>query len=119
MDKKKKKFASVALSIFAVIVFIFFNAEEDTTEYHFKNDDRLSDHYYKHGIEMGFASEEEYEERASEIINDPSALHKTEKEDEDDIYYLEETNEIVFVSDDGYIRTYFNPEDGIEYYEEQ
>ena len=30
-----------------------------------------------------------------------------------------ENNEIVFVSEDGYIRTYFKPTDGINYYNRQ
>ena len=46
-------------------------------------------------------------------------IHKKEKEDGDDVYYLENTNEFVIVSTDGYIRTYFEPEDGIRYYERQ
>ena len=31
----------------------------------------------------------------------------------------EETNEFVVVSTDGYIRTYFNPSDGIDYFNRQ
>ncbi|MCI5950215.1 MAG: hypothetical protein SOX20_01340 [Parolsenella sp.] len=39
------------------------------------------------------------------VAND-AALHK-EEADGDDIYYLEETGELVVVSTKGYIRTYF------------
>ena len=46
-------------------------------------------------------------------------MHKLEKEDGDDIYYLEETNEIVFVSKSGYIRSYFKPSKGKAYYDKQ
>ena len=56
---------------------------------------------------MGCSSEEEYLSKANEVINNPNALTKTEAEDGDMIYYIEDTNEIVFVSTDGYIRTYF------------
>ena len=42
-----------------------------------------------------------------------------EKEDGDDVYYIQDTNEFVVVSTDGYIRTYFNPDDGIDYYNRQ
>ena len=42
-----------------------------------------------------------------------------EKDDGDDIYYLERTNELVIVSTDGYIRTYFRPDSGIKYYNKQ
>jgi pyocin large subunit-like protein len=68
---------------------------------------------------MGFSSAEEYEKAASEVVENKDALHKTEKEDGDDVYYLEETNEFVIVSTDGYIRTYFNPSNGIDYYNRQ
>ena len=40
-------------------------------------------------------------------------------EDNDEIYYDEDKNEIVFVSSDGYIRTYFKPSEGINYYNRQ
>ena len=89
------------------------------TEYHFRNEKLLSDHYKKHGIDMGFASEESYEEAASDVINNPNSLSKTEKEDGDYVYYLQATNEFVILSTDGYIRTYFLPDDGIAYYDRQ
>ena len=53
------------------------------------------------------------------IINSSSSKHKIEAEDGDDIYYDVNKNEIVFVSSDGYIRTYFKPSDGIEYFNRQ
>ena len=68
---------------------------------------------------MGFASAEEYEKAAAAVPNHPDVLHKTEKEDGDDVYYIEATNEFVVVSTDGYIRTYFNPDRGIDYYNKQ
>ena len=37
----------------------------------------------------------------------------------DDVYYLEETNEFVVVSTDGYIRTYFLPDGGKAYFDRQ
>ena len=65
---------------------------------------------------MGFEDAKSYEKAASDVINDPRALHKTEAEDGDDVYYIEETNDFVILSSDGYIRTYFWPNDGIKYY---
>jgi len=87
--------------------------------YTFRKAKNLNDHYEKHGIEMGFSSAKEYEEAASAVINNPKALHKTEAEDGDFVYYLEDTNEFVILSTDGYIRTYFNPSAGIDYYNRQ
>ena len=68
---------------------------------------------------MGFADAESYLAAANAVVVNPDALHKTEKEDGDDIYYVEATNEFVVVSSDGYIRTYFNPSAGIDYYNRQ
>ena len=92
---------------------------EETTVYTFRSEKLLLDHYKKHGIDMGFDSAEAYEAAANEVIHNPDALHKLEAEDGDDIYYLEATNEFVVVSTDGYIRTYFNPDKGIDYYNRQ
>lgn len=56
---------------------------------------------------------------ANKVISSSSSLHKQEGEDGDDIYYDKNSNEIVFVSGDGYIRTYFRPSEGIDYYNRQ
>ncbi len=88
-------------------------------DYTFRNDGLLESHYEKHGEEMGFASPEEYEAAANRVIDDEDVLHKVEAEDGDDVYYLERTNEFVVVSTDGYIRTYFYPNDGIDYFNRQ
>ena len=93
--------------------------QPETVDYKFRNQKLLDSHYEKHGIEMGFESAAAYEAAASAVVNNPEALHKTEKEDGDDVYYLEDTNEFVIVSKDGYIRTYFNPNDGIKYFNRQ
>ncbi|MBQ9233802.1 MAG: hypothetical protein IJ167_07195, partial [Lachnospiraceae bacterium] len=85
----------------------------------FRNANRLNEHYEKHGIEMGFSSAEEYEAAAKKVVLNKDSLHKLEEEDGDDVYYLEISNEFVVVSPDGYIRTYFNPSDGIDYYNRQ
>lgn len=90
-----------------------------TTTYKFRNQKLLDQHYEKHGREMGFASAEDYEKAAAAVPNHPDVLHKTEKEDGDDVYYVEATNEFVVVSTDGFIRTYFNPDRGIDYYNKQ
>jgi len=76
-------------------------------EYTFRYDNLLQSHYEKHGIDMGFDSPEEYLAAANAVVNNPNALHKYEKEDGDDIYYIKDTKEFVVVSTDGYIRTYY------------
>ena len=95
--------------------------QQDGTEisYTFRNEKYLTEHFQKHGSEFDYTSKEEYEAGANRVIASEEALHKTEAEDGDHIYYLESSNEIVFLSTDGYIRTYFKPRDGIRYYERQ
>ena len=91
------------------------------TQYHFRSEKTLREHFQKHGGEFGdmYATPEEYEAGASRVINDPSALTKREKEDNDYVYYIEDTNEFVILSTDGYIRTYFKPNAGKKYYDRQ
>ncbi|MBQ5955044.1 MAG: hypothetical protein IJL49_03720 [Firmicutes bacterium] len=93
--------------------------EGEYVEYTFRNSKLLEEHFQKHGIEMGFATEEEYQKAASDVANNPDALHKLEKDDKDDVYYLEETNEFVVISTDGFIRTYFCPDSGKKYFDKQ
>ena len=85
----------------------------------FRSEQLLEEHYEKHGKEMGYASAEEYLAGANAAIHRSDVLQKKEKEDGDDVYYVEATNDLVIVSTDGYIRTYFRPEDGIAYYNRQ
>lgn len=85
----------------------------------FRNFDLLQEHFEKHGQDMGYASTEEYLAAANAVVADPSVLHKKQAEDGDDVYFLPKSNDLVIVSTDGYIRTYFRPEDGMEYYQRQ
>lgn len=87
--------------------------------YQFRNDKYLAEHFEKHGSDFDYSTKEEYLAGANRVISSDDVLHKLEKEDGDDVYYLEETNEFVIVSTDGYIRTYFKPESGIAYYNRQ
>lgn len=98
------------------------DSSDNTTDYQvyyqFRNKSKFESHFEKHGGEMGFSTAQEYLDAANALINNPDALHKYEKEDGDDIYFLESTNEIAFVSQDGYLRTYFICS-GKNYYDRQ
>ncbi len=130
-QKKTKVIASVIILLAAIALLTgrgMYNdidspAETKTTQtdegYRFRNKKLLDEHYRKHGIDMGFKSAEEYETAASAAVVNPNALHKVEKEDGDDVYYITATNEFVIVSTDGYIRTYFKPDSGIKYFKKQ
>ena len=125
MKKIINKYLLLFLCIFSLVLPTGCEIKEqkqvvkDYQEYHFRNENLLKSHYEKHGKEMGFSSSEEYELSASDVVNDSESLHKTEKEDGDDVYYKEDTNEFVVVSTDGYIRTYFNPDEGKKYFDRQ
>ena len=93
-------------------------AEVEKT-YTFRNKGLLKDHFEKHGAEFPYETKEDYVAGANIMLANPNKLHKTEKEDGDDVYYLEETNEFIIVSKDGYIRTYFKPSRGIKYFNSQ
>lgn len=96
---------------------------DDYVEYHFRTEKLRDDHFSKHSVEfsVGFDYEtaEDYEKGASDVINNPDALYKTEAEDGDGIYYIEESNEFVVLSTDGYIRTYFRPGGRKAYFDRQ
>ncbi|MCM1131892.1 MAG: hypothetical protein NC340_00310 [Ruminococcus flavefaciens] len=102
-----------------------FNDYDDNieVEYSFRTKNQLEQHFEKHGGEFDgdfdYETAEEYESGANDVINNPDALYKTEKEDGDGVYYLESTNEFVILSTDGYIRTYFRPTAGIDYFNRQ
>lgn len=102
-----------------------FNDYDDNidVQYNFRTKKQLNQHFEKHGSEFDdifeYETAEEYEQGASDVINNPDALYKTEQEDGDGVYYIESTNEFVILSTDGYIRTYFRPRDGINYFNRQ
>lgn len=134
-DSKKKTFRNIIAAGLVLIVLLLgklfnidinwqeirtnFGTQENNVSLEFRNETLWEDHFEKHGSEFGYKSKEEYLKGANEVINSSTSKHKTEEEDGDEIYYDEEKNEIVFVSTDGYIRTYFKPKDGINYYNRQ
>lgn len=73
----------------------------------FRSEARLQDHFEKHGEEVGCDTAEEYLAQANAVVADPAARHKTQREDGDDVYFLDRTGEFVVVSSEGFIRTYF------------
>ncbi|MCI8315675.1 MAG: hypothetical protein HFH74_11675 [Lachnospiraceae bacterium] len=87
------------------------------TAYQFRKARYLTEHFQKHGEEFPYDTEEDYLQGANDVIKNPEALHKLEAEDGDDVYYVEDTNEFVVVSTDGYIRTYFKAT--LDYYNRQ
>lgn len=125
----KKGLLTTLAVIFLGILGIFFNTTDkvpngnaslveqtQTKAYSFRNENALTGHFKKHKDEFDFVNATEYLQGANRVINHKDSLHKLEAEDGDNVYYLEATNELVIVSKDGYIRTYFKPSDKINYY---
>ena len=118
-DNEKNKETNKDTTLATTIEFESETETVDYVEYKFRNKNLLNQHFEKHGKDMGFADAKAYEKAASDVVNNKDALHKTEEEDGDDIYYVESTNEFVVVSTDGYLRTYFNPDRGLDYFNRQ
>ena len=81
-------------------------AAETASYLTFRTEDKLQQHFEKHGQETGCATAEEYLAAANAVVANPAAFHKLQAEDGDDLYFLESTGEFVVVSPAGYIRTY-------------
>lgn len=90
-------------------------------QYTFRTAQLLESHYQKHGDEFGNITKEDYLRGANNLIRsgNPNLLTKFDKEDGDKLYYLESSNEFLVLSVDGYIRTYFKPDNGISYFNKQ
>ena len=99
----------------------FSETEKAVQKYYFRSEKLFDSHYEKHGAEFGDITQDEYLDLANELINaeGENILHKTEKEDGDFLYYDTETNEFLVLSTDGYIRTFFKPSAGLDYWERQ
>jgi len=121
----RNKFVTAAVLVICIIAVLsgrqlsINENDNNISSYKFRNSTYLTEHFEKHNSDFDYATEEEYLAGANRVISADNVLHKTEAEDGDDVYYLEDTNEFVIVSTDGYIRTYFKPEDGIEYFNRQ
>ncbi len=88
--------------------------------YTFRNKTRYDEHFEKHGAEFGNITKEEYLQLANDLINSTSdrVLHKY-SEDGDYMYFDQDTNHFLVLSEDGYIRTFFIPTAGINYWNRQ
>lgn len=86
----------------------------------FLNQDRLSNHFGKHGSEFGFTTVEEYENAAQNFVKtkgNDGVLSKVRQSDGATIIYNPSTNEFSVVAKDGVIQTYFKPDPEIHGYD--
>ena len=136
MNRRSKvlKFVLIIIALFFMF-FIYSDNDENNEEtvpdqaiseevsdqvqtYSFRTEELYESHYQKHRDEFNDISKETYLEMANDLIYLESALTKLE-EDGDILYYGEEANEFLVLSSDGYIRTFFRPSAGIDYYNRQ
>lgn len=90
----------------------------ETYTYTFRYQDLYDQHYEKHGDEFGNITKEEYLKIANDLFTSDEALRKTES-DGDLLFYDVASNTFGVLSEDGYIRTCFKPDDGIAYWNRQ
>lgn len=95
--------------------------DKEYIQYYFRSQKLFDSHYDKHGSEFGNITQEEYLQLANDMLNSDSdtVLHKKEKEDNDDVFFDTATGYFLVLSTDGYIRTFFIPDRGIDYYNKQ
>ena len=96
-------------------------SSREYTKYSFRSKKLFDQHFQKHGSEFGDITQEEYLRLANDLLNSDSdtVLHKTEKEDGDDVFFDTVTGYFLVLSTDGYIRTFFVPDKGIDYFNRQ
>ena len=92
----------------------------EATYYTFRTEELFESHFLKHGAEFGDITKQEYLDKANALIDDTSDDVLTKREEDGDyLFFNTETGEFLVLSDDGYIRTFFIPDDGIDYWNRQ
>jgi pyocin large subunit-like protein len=98
--------------------------EQITHQVAFRTPDLFDNHFQKHVIkqkEFGNITKEEYLKKAQALVSQKGGgniLIKKNSEG-DTLFFNRETNEFAVLSKDGYIRTFFKPQDGIAYFNKQ
>ena len=99
----------------------------DITEYsQFRTEEHLEEHYQKHVIDQeefvedfGDISIEQYLMLAQWLMDFTDEEVQIKEDDGDTLYYDAENNFFGVMSDDGYIRTFFRPSAGQDYFDRQ
>ncbi len=85
----------------------------------FLSEEALSSHFAKHGARLGASSTDEYLAGANRLFQGGSEIQTFVRGNGDTLFYNPSTNEIAVLRPDGYMRTYFAPDDGILYWLQQ
>ena len=76
-------------------------------DYAFRSPERLKAHYKKHKKETGALTKRHYVKKANRVVHSVFAEKKRDKTTGDTIYFLPKTGELVRLSAQKYIRTYY------------
>lgn len=96
-------------------------AVQDGVIINFKTPELLEHHFGKHGFEFGDISIKEYLQGASRMHLEPLSddVQELLRSDDSVAKYKFSTNEFLAVTKEGFIRTYFKPVKGAEYWSEE
>ncbi|MCL2675214.1 MAG: hypothetical protein FWE84_01305 [Firmicutes bacterium] len=84
------------------------------------SDNNFWDHFERHGEEMGFDTPEQYSTAASQFANNSGKGIQEFKAKNGSVYkYDPKTNEFMIIDKNGKIVTYFEPDRGEQYFEDQ
>ena len=90
-------------------------------EVRFETPEKMQKHYDKHIDKYGNISISEYITLANELVNakDTDDIERIVRSDESTAIYRFSTNDFLVITKDGYIRTFFKPDDGEAYWREE
>ena len=90
-------------------------------EVRFETPEKMQKHYDKHIDKYGNISISEYIALANELVNakDTDDIERLVRSDESTAIYRFSTNDFLVITKDGYIRTFFKPDDGEAYWREE
>lgn len=90
-------------------------------EVRFETPEKMQKHYDKHIDKYGNISISEYIALANELVNakDTDGIERIVRSDESTAIYRFSTNDFLVITKDGYIRTFFKPDDGEAYWREE
>ncbi|UCB56616.1 MAG: hypothetical protein JSV30_05245 [Candidatus Omnitrophota bacterium] len=130
-----KTFILVLLSVFLVGLFVNWLCTENKEKYSqslsvtspvevaqwplFATEERLIEHFRKHGAEFGYKHPNEYLWGAQKLISAGEGVLTHSRSDGDKLFYHPGSNEFAVLSARGYIRTYFKPNSGYQYWQRQ
>lgn len=95
--------------------------DDGKIEVKFETPEKMQKHYDKHIDKYGNISISEYIALANELVNakDTDDIERIVRSDESTAIYRFSTNDFLVITKDGYIRTFFKPDDGKAYWREE